>query len=112
MLRIKELSDQGTILVNRYNDAKGSTKRSLNIQIKTLKKRLAALTGRLKSRIIGEIIDVTYLYNNHTLHGQFVNLPDEEIREYYSTLAKVRKVDIQIVEIKRRKTFISDVPLD
>ena len=114
ILRTQELTNNFKVLLERYQSAPvgSGRRRALDIQLKNTKKRLAYLHGLLRSRIIGEIIDVTYLYNNHTIHGQFVNLPDEEIMDYYSTLAKVKGVDIQIVEITRKKTFISDVPLD
>ncbi|MCM1438759.1 MAG: hypothetical protein NC131_06060 [Roseburia sp.] len=64
---------------------------------------------QFKERIKGEIVVVKYLCDNHLLQGRFVNLTDDDINFLYHNLGKWSGRDIQILEIKRLPTFISDI---
>lgn len=91
---------------------KSGKMQQLRIRYKALEDQIRSIKNRLGNKLVGEIVNVTYLYNGKQVHGQFVNWSDEEVKSYYSMLGKFNNAKIEVLSINRQKTFISDVPLD
>lgn len=114
--RALDLFEKGNQLRAEYlqarADGKSGKMQQLRIRYRALEDQVRSLKNRLESKLVGEIVNVTYLYNNREVHGQFVNWSDEEVKSYYSMLGKFNRAKIEVLNIDRQKTFISDVPLD
>lgn len=91
---------------------KASYLQSLNLQYREAKRRFQDLKDQLKDKLKGEIVLVTYLCDNHQMEGRFVNLTDQEIKFLYHNLERWSGHKIEIKEIKRMPTFISDLEIE
>lgn len=113
--RIQDLYEKGKLLDAEYQQCLKENKpgkmQQLRIRDKALMDQIENIKKKLDRKINGKIVNVTFLFNNHELHGKFVNLSDEEIYKYYELLAKVHNTKIQVIKIHRESTFISNIPL-
>ena len=114
--RVVDLFEKGKMLSQEYalakKEGKAGKMQQLRLRYKALEDKIRSLNNRLKNKLVSDIIYVTYLYNGKEVHGNWVNMTDDEIRSYYQLLSRFKGVDIEILKIERFKTFVSDVPLD
>lgn len=114
--RMIDLFEKGKMLRQEYalakKEGKAGKMQQLRLRYKALEDKIRSLNNRLKSKLICDIVYVTYLYNGKEVHGNWVNMTDDEIRSYYQLLGRFKGAEIEILKIERYKTFISDVPLD
>lgn len=114
--RIRDLYEKGKLLEEEYKaclkENKPGKMQQLRIREKTLCDQLEHIKKKLDSKINGKIVNVTFLFNNHELHGRFVNLSDEDVYKYYDLLGKAHEANVKVIKISRESTFISDVPLN
>jgi hypothetical protein len=75
------------------------------------KKRITSLKEELSSKINSEILDITYIIyldeKSAVDHARLVNLNEEEVKDLFQLLSSLSGRKIDILEIKRSKTYIS-----
>ena len=114
--RAIDLYEKGLQIEKEFAEARAENKpgkmQQLRIRHKALEDQLTHLKKRFTNKLTGQIVEVTFLYNNHERHGQFVNWSDDEVYQFYNMLGKSYQASVVVKKIERHSTFISDVPLD
>lgn len=114
--RAIDLYEKGLQIEKEFAQARTENKpgkmQQLRIRHKALEDQLNHLKKRLTDKLISQIVEVTFTFNNRELHGQFVNWSDDEVYQYYNMLRKFYQAHVVVTKIERHSTFISEVPLD
>lgn len=105
--RIQVLDNQ-----RKSTGTKTSYLQSLNLQLQSIKRKVQGIKEDLKSKLKGEIVIVSYLCNGNLLEGRFINLTDQEVEFLYHNLSKWSGDRIEIVNIKRLPTYISNMGIE
>ena len=101
--RIQGLDKQRT-----YPGVRASQLQSLNLQLRSAKRRFYELRKELEAKIQGEIVIVTYEIGGECLSGRFVNLSNQEVEFLYHNLSLWSGKEVRIIDIQRLPTYISD----
>lgn len=101
--RIQVLDKQRT-----YPGVRASQLQSLNLQLRSAKRRFYELRKELEAKIQGEIVIVTYKIGGECLSGRFVNLSNQEVEFLYHNLSLWSGKEVRIIDIQRLPTYISD----
>lgn len=101
--RIQVLDKQRT-----YPGVRASQLQSLNLQLRSAKRRFYELRKELEAKIQGEIVIVTYDIGGERLSGRFVNLSNQEVEFLYHNLSLWSGKEVRIIDIQRLPTYISD----
>ena len=104
----KEIVDTHILYKKDMLQKKYSSAQKNLIYEKYLKKKNFDLTQRIKSSIDGCILDIRYLANNKEYKAKLTNMTEEEVRALFELYGYVDKIDIEILEIKKSTTFISE----
>lgn len=75
------------------------------------KRKLYSLSQRVKDILNNPVLEVKYIWGNETRTRIFSGLTQREIREisnYLHTYAKIKGIELKILEIKEIPTFNSD----
>lgn len=89
-----------------------ATKQSIRIHINNQKKVIQSIRQDIADIVFGNIWEVSYKIhpNSKTLSARLTNLDDEEeVRLFFELFAATEKVYIEILEIKKLQTYISDI---
>lgn len=80
-----------------------------------MKSKLHKYKEELLTKINKEILDISYVIymDDHTKleHARLVDFSDQDIKDLFALLSSMANRKIEILEIKRSKTYISEIPL-
>ena len=114
--RLEDLYQKGIQLQKEFEIAEKEGKpgklQQLRIRDRALQDQLKHISKRLKQKVEGQIVQVTFRFNGYKCHGKFVNWSDDDVYRYYKCLGKVHNVQVDIISIERQNTFITDVPFE
>lgn len=75
---------------------------------KNLKQKNISLFLELKSYVEGSILDIRYLANKKECKARLTNMTEEEAKALLELYGQVHNLEIEILEIKKSPTFISE----
>ena len=94
-----------TALINNKNSP--NAYRSNIISQNNSQKKITHLISELNSKINTDILDITYKIGDRIDNARLVNLKEEEVNDLFDLLSMVNNVKIEILEIRKSKTYIS-----